>query len=401
MSAGPLRWTVLSLVLALPGLFVTPTHAQDAGSGPVTVAGPDASATTPSEAPVAAAPTGQELYEEACANCHGPDGTGMSPTTLGFADPAPPDFTDCEFASREPHGDFVWVAQEGGPLRGFDRMMPAFGDALTEEELERVVGYIKSLCTDERWPQGEFNLPLALATEKAYPEDEYVFQSTVGTGDAPSVMNNLVYEKRFGARNQVEISVPFGWRELSEPQGPNDGDWAGGLGDVAVGLKRVLFHSMGSGTITSFTFEAILPTGDESEDFGKGYTVLEPFLTFAQFLPLESFVQMQAGAELPTDTDFENEGFFRVALGRTFTPGGPWGRAWSPMVEFLASRELEDGASTTWDLLPQMQVTLNQRQHIMANFGVRLPLTETEGRDPQLMVYVLWDWFDGGLFEGW
>jgi hypothetical protein len=48
-----------------------------------------------------------------------------------------------------------------------------------------------------------------------------------------------------------------------------------------------------------------------------------------------------------------------------------------------------------------MQVTLNQRQHIMANVGVRFPMTETEGRDPQILAYILWDWFDGGFFEGW
>jgi hypothetical protein len=37
----------------------------------------------------------------------------------------------------------------------------------------------------------------------------------------------------------------------------------------------------------------------------------------------------------------------------------------------------------------------------MANVGVRFPLTETEGRDPQVVFLLLWDWFDGGLLEGW
>jgi len=54
-----------------------------------------------------------------------------------------------------------------------------------------------------------------------------------------------------------------------------------------------------------------------------------------------------------------------------------------------------------WDIMPELHFTLNQRQHIMANVGVRLPLTETEGREPQIMFLLLWDWFDGGLFEGW
>jgi len=53
------------------------------------------------------------------------------------------------------------------------------------------------------------------------------------------------------------------------------------------------------------------------------------------------------------------------------------------------------------DLLPQVQSTLNTRQHIMANVGVRFPVNNTEGRGTQVAFYLLWEWFDGGLFDGW
>jgi hypothetical protein len=173
------------------------------------------------------------------------------------------------------------------------------------------------------------------------------------------------------------------------------------MGDVAIGLKRNLFHNLGMGSIVSFTFEAILPTGDEHDGFGKGFTVFEPFLTCAQLLPYDAFIQLQTGVELPTHTEnAENEGLLRVVVGRTFTPGGEWNRAFSPMVEFLGAKELE-GGNAVWDIMPQMQVTLNRRQHIRANFGVRLPFTHTEGRNPELLFYFLWDWFDGGLFDAW
>jgi len=292
------------------------------------------------------------------------------------------------------------VVTYGGPLRGFDQLMPAFGDALTREEIDLILEYVQTLYEDKSWPRGEFNLPLTLGTEKAFPEDEVVMKTTVGTGEAGSVMNKLIYEKRFGSQTQIEVVVPFGWHELSDESGPV-GDWAGGIGDLAIGLKRVLFHNLGMGTITSFTLETILPTGDESEDFGKGYTVFEPFLTLGQLLPLDAFIQIQTGVELPTDTDQgENEGLFSVALGKTFKAGGEWGRAFSPMVEFLGAKELE-GGTAVWDIMPELHFTLNQRQHIMANIGVRFPLTETEGRDPQVMFLLLWDWFDGGFFEGW
>jgi hypothetical protein len=123
----------------------------------------------------------RELYLNTCASCHGPDGTGLSSAEVGF-DLELPGFTDCSFASREPHGDWAGVAHEGGPLRGFDRMMPAFGDALSMEEIERVVAYVKGLCEDTSWPPGEFNIPLAPVTEKAYPEDETVFKFDSGGG---------------------------------------------------------------------------------------------------------------------------------------------------------------------------------------------------------------------------
>jgi hypothetical protein len=105
--------------------------------------------------------------------------------------------------------------------------------------------------------------------------------------------------------------------------------------------------------------------------------------------------------ELPTDTErASREVFGRAVLGRTFTEGR-FGRAWSPMVEVLAARELEKSARVQWDLLPQMQITLNRRQHLMLNAGVRIPVNDRRGRRTQVIAYFLWDWFDGGLLDGW
>jgi hypothetical protein len=64
-------------------------------------------------------------------------------------------------------------------VRGFSEEMPAFGEALTEEELGRVIAYVQTFCTDRSWPRGELNLPRAFFTEKAFPEDEAVSTLTV------------------------------------------------------------------------------------------------------------------------------------------------------------------------------------------------------------------------------
>ena len=71
------------------------------------------------------------------------------------------------------------------------------------------------------------------------------------------------------------------------------------------------------------------------------------------------------------------------------------------MLELQAKRHLADGASTAVDIVPQLQISLNTRQHVLANVGVLLPATQTTGRSARLLVYVLLDWFDGGFFEGW
>lgn len=345
--------------------------------------------------------SGQEIYAAACSTCHGIDGRGASREHVGFDLPLP-DFTDCNFASREPGADWLAIAHQGGPVRGFSRLMPAFGDALSSKELELAVAHIRTFCGNPDWPPGDLNLPRLLVTEKAFPEDEAVYTVAVSAEGQRSISNKIVYEKRFGARNQFELVIPFGWRKV-EAAGPlPSGAWSGGLGDIALGVKRAFFHSGRTGSIFSLTGEVVLPSGDSAKGFGKGTAVLEPFASFGQILPSEFFFQSQAGLEFPADTErAEREGFWRFSLGRSFSAASGFGRTWSPMFELLGARELVAHEKTQWDLVPQMQVTLSRRQHVMLNLGVRLPLTDRGVRDTQILFYVLWDWFDGGLFQGW
>src|SRR5262249_36162857 len=154
--------------------------------------------------------------------------------------------------------------------------------------------------------------------------------------------------------------------------------------------------------ILSFQGGVAIPTGNKSRDLGSGVTTFETFAAFGQLLPSRGFVQVQAGAELPTDTSKAAQTtFFRTAVGKTFAQKEGFGRIWTPMTEFLSDRDLVTGAKTNWDIVPQMQVSLSKRQHILASIGVRTPMNNTAGRPTQVMFYLLWDWFDGGLKEGW
>jgi hypothetical protein len=339
-------------------------------------------------------PAGQRLYRSACSACHGPDGRGAAPSAVGFHTPLP-DFTDCSFATREPDEDWLAVSHDGGPVRAFDPMMPAFGEALVETELRQVLAYVRGFCRSRDWPRGELNLPRALVTEKAYPEDEVVLTTMVAAEGPGAVGNQLLYERRLGARHQVEVAVPFDAHEGAA------GRWTSGLGDVALAVKRVLFHRLDTGRIFSIVGEVVLPTGSREQGFGKGTTVFEPFVAFGQILPHDAFLQAQVGFELPTDTARAGrEAFWRAVFGRSLTEGR-FGRTWSPMIEVLGAREMAAGATAHWDLLPQVQVTLSTRQHVMANAGVRVPVSDRGHRRIQVVAYLLWDWFDGGLFEGW
>ena len=70
------------------------------------------------------------------------------------------------------------------------------------------------------------------------------------------------------------------------------------------------------------------------------------------------------------------------------------------MVEFLAVRDFQTGASTDWDVLPEMQVTVSRRQHFASTSGCGSP-SPTPRPPPQVQFYVLWDWADGKFWEGW
>ena len=287
------------------------------------------------------------------------------------------------------------VSHDGGPARGFDRRMPAFGDAMTDSELQRVLDHLRGFCTSRAWPRGELNVPRALVTEKAFPENETVLTTSVNTTGSGYLGNEILYEQRLGARTQYELVVPLLLKESAA------GAWDRGIGDVAVAVKHVLIHSLGRGHILSAAGEIVLPTGKESAGLGSGVTTFEPFLAFGQLLPGDSFLQFQAGLELPVDTAVAGrEAFWRAAAGKSFSQSR-FGRSWSPMVELLAAREFEERATIHWDLVPQMQVTLNKRQHLMINAGVRFPLNHRSSRTTQVITYFLWDWFDGGLLDGW
>jgi mono/diheme cytochrome c family protein len=346
--------------------------------------------------------TGEQIFKAACAACHGADGRGTPKEIAGFEKPRTfPDFTACDQTTPEPSTAWKDVITHGGRVRGFSDIMPSFGEALTSEQIDDVIAYVRAFCRNSHWPRGELNLPKALVTEKAYPEDEVLITTAVNAQGAPGAVTHIIYEQRFGMKNQIEVDVPINYQDLNHT-------WYGGVGDTTLALKRVMYSRLQgsilrpSGSILSLFGGAILPTGNRSRGFGTGTTTFETFAAFDQLFKRNTFIQTQFGASLPRHTDIAPQSiFFNTTVGQSFAANHGLGRLWSPMFEFLGARDLVDNAKMNWDVLPEMQVTISKRQHIRANLGVRIPVNNTAGRPVQVVFYLLWDWFDGRLNEGW
>ncbi len=338
---------------------------------------------------------GKAIFSNGCNMCHGADGKGAAETSTEFKRPDSfPDFTRCD--QTTPEQDSAWkdVILHGGPSRGFSTIMPSFGQLISSDDADDLVAYLRSFCTDRRYPRGELNLPRAIVTEKAFPEDELVITTAANASGAPGWTTDFIHEQTFGARDQVEVDVPWTMQDQNHSYDSH-------VGDITFGLKHVMYSNLRTGSILSLQGGVLPPTGSKALG-ANGTTVFEPFAAFDQLFPTNTWVQFQMGADLPRHPNITPQSlFWNTALGQTWSPDHRLGRQWSPMVEFVARRDLADGAKTDWDVMPEMQVTVSPRQHIRVNVGYRQPFTDTAGRTPQLQFYVLWDWADGKFWEGW
>jgi cytochrome c553 len=342
--------------------------------------------------------TGEQIYKTACVACHGSDGKGTPKSIAGFEPPDSfPDFTRCDQTTAELDNDYRAVIVHGGQYRGFSQIMPSFKQALTPQQINKVIGYLRHFCREDNpnsWPRGELNLPRAMVTEKAYPEDEEVVSTAVNARGAPGSETHIIHEQRFGKKNQLEVDVPINFQDENHT-------WYGGVGDTTFGVKRVLFSNLRWGSIMALQGSVLVPSGNRARGFGGGTTTFETFAAYDQLFHNTS-IQTQFGADLPRHTDIAPQSiFFNTAIGQTIMADRGLGRAWTPMFELLAQRDLLDLAKTDWDVLPQVQVTISHRQHIRGDFGVRVPVSNTAGRAVQLQLYLLWDWQDGKINEGW
>src|SRR5258707_12581899 len=286
---------------------------------------------------------------------HGGEGKGApDASTVSVRPDSFPDFTDCAGTAPEPDGNWKAAIVHGGPSRGLSQIMPAFGDLLTDDQINDVMAYMRSFCKNvHHFPLGELNLPRALVTEKAFPENEIVIYTAASASGAPAWTTDVIDERTIlEAPTQLETDVPVNYADEAH-------NWTAGLGDITLALKRELFSSLRTGSILSLQGGILLPTGDSKRGFGAGTTQFETFAAFDQLFEENTFLQTQLGADLPVDTSIAPRSmFWRGAIGQGMAQDHMLGRLFSPLGEFLAVRDLTRGASTNLEGLPEIQVTV-------------------------------------------
>ncbi|MFL5451272.1 MAG: c-type cytochrome [Myxococcales bacterium] len=124
---------------------------------------------------------GKRLFAQACAFCHGPDGTGPPPQVAKTFDPPPPDIL---------HPDFNWSPYEMFnriTYGGIETAMPSFEEGLAVQERWDVVFWLFA----ERWPPCPKPLPPLRADQLALLGD-YEVANQYGYGSASCLRRDFL-----------------------------------------------------------------------------------------------------------------------------------------------------------------------------------------------------------------
>ena len=158
--------------------------------------------------------TGDDLSRRLCHLPWARRSRGAEDRRLGLTRRCP-DFTDCAFATAEPDPDWQAVVIEGGPIRA------SIGTCRRSATRCRPTRsrWRSATCArsaESAWPRGDLNLPRAFFTEKAFPENESVWATTFSRRRARRRQRRSIYERRIGARNQIEVIVPIAFQQARD-----------------------------------------------------------------------------------------------------------------------------------------------------------------------------------------
>ncbi|MBI3785148.1 MAG: cytochrome c [Deltaproteobacteria bacterium] len=330
----------------------------------------------------------REIYEGACASCHGVDGRGAADS--GVTVPLP-DLGDCRFVTAENDGNWRYLLLHGGQSFGLSSQMPGFEGILTVEQINAVLDYIRAFCHDPAWAHGDLNFRRALITTKAFPEDEFLIKPEFDKGrdGVRDWVTEMSFERRVGARGQIELSLPFAAHDVT------GGATTGGIGDMTVAYKHVLYANRPSRTIVAAGVDLGLPTGDRHRHLGEGTVKFAPTLLIGQRLgPI--VLQGQIRGDAPIDESRADRSVrYRLAFSYPFSS---LKRDWVPTVEIEALQNVT-AAQHQLFVTPQIYRGLSARGHIAVAIGAQIPVAgDPDPFDVRVLSFFLWEYSDGGLW---
>ncbi len=125
---------------------------------------------------------GAGLYTEKCANCHGASGKGDGPDAASLS-PAPPDFTQQQYAAQKSSQDFYQAISQG-----ISPAMPAYNDKLSDQQRWLLADYVRSLSfgSAENLASAQ-STPASGISSSSTP----VAKVTPGTSEAPSASTTI------------------------------------------------------------------------------------------------------------------------------------------------------------------------------------------------------------------
>ncbi len=180
--------------------------AAPAPARPAAGAAPGGAAVAEEEA-VAVPRTGGEMYSAWCATCHGPTGRADGESTPTLAN-QPHDFTDCRIIGGEADYNVFRTIKEGGAAVGLSDTMPAYGEALTDDQIHALVDHLRSFCADQpRWVRSSLSFPRWFEGDKAFPENEVVLTPSRQRDGTWGL--ELAADLRPWAATAVEVEIPF------------------------------------------------------------------------------------------------------------------------------------------------------------------------------------------------
>ncbi len=92
-----------------------------------------------------AAERGEDLYKNYCWQCHGMNADGMG-VNIPDMSVQPRDHTDTKKMKARTDEELYKAIKDGGQAIDKSILMPAWGEVLSEEDIQNLVRYLRELC---------------------------------------------------------------------------------------------------------------------------------------------------------------------------------------------------------------------------------------------------------------